>query len=1258
MSDVFISYSRKDIAFARLLRESLQQNQIDTWIDWERIPVGERWWDEICQAIENANVFMFIISKNSIGSPVCKDEINHALKNNKRIIPVIVDALQPEAIKEFAPDLPQFNWIVFQKDQLFRIEENQEVRSDKPEDSQVALPKLPQFEQTLEKLSQAIHTDWDWVKYHTRLQLDALRWESNNRNPSYLVQGMALEETEQRLLRATGKDPQPTGLQIEYVTASRQENTLRQHEQLKLEQKARQRQRFVIWAVGIGLTVAIMLGVVAWGQRNQAVSQSNLRATAQADAVAESNTRATAEAIAVEQRDIAVVRQLAAQARSMTTGRLDEALLIAVEANRRMDLSDARSSLLFTVSSQPALTRYLEEGGWGWGGLAYSPNGQLLAIGTVDHSVLLLDAKNGEPVAPPLTGLSSEVLSLAFSPDGHSLVAGDNAGLVLRWDISNPASPVQDYVYPVGINTDSAMITMASGLRPMQVGYFPSGIFLWNVPASQQVNICVCGVTSLAIAPDGRTLAAGLGSGGVTLLDLASGQEMQTLAAYRSIGGSSDAYMVLDLAFTPDGKKLALSTAYGSVRIWDLINGDAISLPHTQVAPALSRLTLSPDGKTLAYIVDDDSAVHLWDMDSQQFQQYPLQSRKKIISLGFNPDGRSLALGLADNTIQLWDMQSHQPLGVPLSGHRGEVIYLAFSSDGRRLASLDWEHTAIMWDLQAGDRLLTTTDNASETVINIALSADGRYLAAWADMNSRTDLKVWDLQSSPPVSQTLSEAEFGLSPVRAEISFLAETHIIVLYGYAGLPMVPQILFWDLDRRQPVLKIPSATAPFALSKDGRWLAGATSTSGGQMSKVAVWDARTGTLVHELDGSDAGISCLAFSPDGSRLAVGFASGAVRLWRVDDGQPASDVLSGHLDQVTGLAFSPDGKILASSSRDKTIRLWNVTQPATQSVELDGHTSWVTGVAFSPDGQTLASSSLDGIIRLWDTQSHLSIGQLTSPQFDMLFSPVFAPDGSRLFAGGSMKLETPTTISTDTLYNRGLVVQWEFGPVGWGRTACSIAQRNFSLSEWRSYFGTEAYRKTCETLPLHLSLVEEFLQSEQPELVAGGLQAALDDFVKTTPLDPALTSELEASLKTFPLEDLARNTAQHVDTGVVDPAVEMYQALRALGMAERVSGQTWNEVCWFGSLWGQARKVLDICELAVSLDPSNGAIRDSRGLALALTGNTSQAILDFQTFIDWCRENGCYDTDGRVREEWIAALKGGQNPFDDQLLQSLRGQ
>ena len=145
MADIFISYSRKDIAFARLIREALQQGRLDTWIDWERIPVGRRWREEIYEAIEAAGIFLFIVSDHSLGSEVCKDEIGRALQNHKRIIPVLVDRVTPAAVQAFVPDLAPINWIVMERDRIFRLVESLEVLSDNPEDRQVALPAAPQL---------------------------------------------------------------------------------------------------------------------------------------------------------------------------------------------------------------------------------------------------------------------------------------------------------------------------------------------------------------------------------------------------------------------------------------------------------------------------------------------------------------------------------------------------------------------------------------------------------------------------------------------------------------------------------------------------------------------------------------------------------------------------------------------------------------------------------------------------------------------------------------------------------------------------------------------------------------------------------------------------------------------------------------------------------------------------------------------------------------------------------------------------------
>jgi len=90
MAKVFISYSRKDINFAKRLTGELQKSDLDVWIDWEEIPPTVDWWKEIEKGIEESDAFLFIISPDSTSSKICKQEIDHAIKNGKRIIPIVV----------------------------------------------------------------------------------------------------------------------------------------------------------------------------------------------------------------------------------------------------------------------------------------------------------------------------------------------------------------------------------------------------------------------------------------------------------------------------------------------------------------------------------------------------------------------------------------------------------------------------------------------------------------------------------------------------------------------------------------------------------------------------------------------------------------------------------------------------------------------------------------------------------------------------------------------------------------------------------------------------------------------------------------------------------------------------------------------------------------------------------------------------------------------------------------------------------------
>ena len=100
-------------------------------------------------------------------------------------------------------------------------------------------------------------------------------------------------------------------------------------------------------------------------------------------------------------------------------------------------------------------------------------------------------------------------------------------------------------------------------------------------------------------------------------------------------------------------------------------------------------------------------------------------------------------------------------------------------------------------------------------------------------------------------------------------------------------------------------------------------------------------------------------------------------------------------------------------------------------------------------------------------------------------------------------------------------------------------------------------------------------------------------------------------------------------------------------------LTASDWNQLCWNGSLWGHAAEVMAACEQAVALAPDHGGIRDSRGLARALTGDVAGAIDDFEAFVAWTGG----DRARAQRQDWIAALRAGRNPFTKELLERLRG-
>jgi WD40 repeat protein len=230
----------------------------------------------------------------------------------------------------------------------------------------------------------------------------------------------------------------------------------------------------------------------------------------------------------------------------------------------------------------------------------------------------------------------------------------------------------------------------------------------------------------------------------------------------------------------------------------------------------------------------------------------------------------------------------------------------------------------------------------------VCFSPDGKRLAGAGDDKT---VKVWEMTGDrEPLTLT------GHTARVTAVVFLPEDRV------ASASIDGTLRVWDLAKGQSIHTFgPYAhgLTDLALSADGRRLAFLSVDF-----KLRMWDTVDGGEPVGLDESQQCRS-VAFGPDG-RLATGMFDGSVHLW---DAQLSKKtlVIRGHTGLVQCVAFSPDGSRLASGGEDHTVKVWD-GQSGLEALTLKGHTALVNSVAFSPDGRRLASASRDGTVRIYD--------------------------------------------------------------------------------------------------------------------------------------------------------------------------------------------------------------------------------------------------------------------------------------------------
>jgi WD40 repeat protein len=476
-------------------------------------------------------------------------------------------------------------------------------------------------------------------------------------------------------------------------------------------------------------------------------------------------------------------------------------------------------------------------------GLVFSPDGKRLAIGGYPNHpavVGIVDVATGRPLWQ-LIGHKSKILDLAWQGDRIATLSQDRSAKV--WD---PA-------------TGALQLDLSLGL-PAASKFFDSG--------------------HIVFSPDGERLVASSDTypGKVWVSELTEGKEVLALT---SIGGPGPEFRRSPLFFSPDGQYLSVPgnskwDENDSIHVLDGGRGAlALALRGRQETGRWTTMAFSPDGQLLA---GGETRASLWNAATGE-ELPPLPPfRDAVFALAFSPDSRRLAAvtvsvqpgHLGESEVQVWDVRGRKEL-VTFRG-QGRIQDVAFAPDGRRLATAasrrprDGEFTVKVWDARTGEAELTLT-NEKAGFNGVAFSPDGTRLAA-IDTGHR--IRVWDSASGRPL--------FVCGPARGagsggRVAFSPDGRHLVATGGA-------VTVWDAATGKELRTLegsPTDADRLAFSRDGKLLAAAAPDT------VVLWDFASGREVssYPLHGGPLLVD-LAFSPDGTRLAIG-NSGSLDIWEV---------------------------------------------------------------------------------------------------------------------------------------------------------------------------------------------------------------------------------------------------------------------------------------------------------------------------------------------------------------------------------------
>jgi len=345
--------------------------------------------------------------------------------------------------------------------------------------------------------------------------------------------------------------------------------------------------------------------------------------------------------------------------------------------------------------------------------LAISSDNQLVAgieygvaeVWNIQTGILILKAGNYS---------SNKVLSLAISPDGKSLITGNDKRFSEIWDI----------------NSGEKKISLKGYLNQVDESILTHSYMYWAALTNE-----------VKLSPDGRFIAIGRTGNNARLIDFKTGKVYKTLRGHNS--------MVISLCFSSDGKYLATGGLDGKAIVWDVETGDKVrEISFADTKLAIFSVDISSDNSMLA-TADWGGYVVIWDIETgNRIRSISKHDGFAVYKVKFMPNGVYYISAGLDGKLKLIEIDTGEEIR-RFIGHTELVNSINLNPTGDKFVTTGWDGTIRIWDFLSGIQLLKIKAHQGG-VYSASFDRSGKYLVSGGDDFL---VRYWDASTGKLISE-------------------------------------------------------------------------------------------------------------------------------------------------------------------------------------------------------------------------------------------------------------------------------------------------------------------------------------------------------------------------------------------------------------------------------------------------------------------------------------------------------------------------